>query len=75
MPKVSSGVGKSSCLNMLFPGFQLGTSSVSAKTGRGRHTTRAVTLLSVELGEGKSCYLADTPGFGLLDFGYVFRAK
>ncbi|MBQ5808459.1 MAG: ribosome small subunit-dependent GTPase A [Clostridia bacterium] len=64
----ASGVGKSSCLNMLFPGFQLGTSSVSAKTGRGRHTTRSVTLLSVELSEGKSCYLADTPGFGLLDF-------
>ena len=64
----ASGVGKSSCLNMLFPGFQLGTSSVSAKTGRGRHTTRAVTLLPIDLGNGESCYLADTPGFGLLDF-------
>ena len=24
--------------------------------------------MPLDLGEGKSCYLADTPGFGLLDF-------
>ncbi|MBE6641771.1 MAG: ribosome small subunit-dependent GTPase A [Ruminococcaceae bacterium] len=64
----ASGVGKSSCLNMLFPDLSLTTSAVSHKTGRGRHTTRAVTLIPTALGEGKSCYLADTPGFGLLDF-------
>lgn len=64
----ASGVGKSSCMNMLFPNLSLQTSAVSNKTGRGRHTTRAVTLLPIELGESKQCYLADTPGFGLLDF-------
>ena len=35
---------------------------------RKQQVSSSVSLLSVELGEGKSCYLADTPGFGLLDF-------
>ena len=48
---------------MLFPGFQLGTSSVSAKTGRGRHTTRHVELYSL----GLDTYCIDTPGFSSFD--------
>lgn len=59
----ASGVGKSSLMNLLFPGLALDTSEVSAKTARGRHTTRAVTLYPS--GEG---YVADTPGFSMLDF-------
>ena len=60
----ASGVGKSTLLNKLFPTLGLFTGSVSRKTERGRHTTRAVTLL--ELGE--ELYFADTPGFSMLDF-------
>ena len=60
----ASGVGKSTLLNKLFPTLGLFTGSVSQKTERGRHTTRAVTLL--ELGE--ELYFADPPGFSMLDF-------
>jgi len=67
----ASGVGKSTLINRLFPGTGLETGSVAEKTGRGRHTTRAVSLLSLSslLGsEEISGYLADTPGFSMLDF-------
>ena len=59
----ASGVGKSTLLNKLFPHLGLRTHSVSRKNERGRHTTRAVTLYPVFGG-----YLADTPGFSMLDF-------
>lgn len=60
----ASGVGKSTLLNRLFPSLELGTASVSRKTERGRHTTRAVTLYPI----GNDAYFADTPGFSMLDF-------
>ena len=60
----ASGVGKSTLLNKLFPTLSLGTGSVSRKTERGRHTTRAVTLLKIS----DELYFADTPGFSMLDF-------
>lgn len=60
----ASGVGKSTLLNRLFPSLELGTASVSNKTERGRHTTRAVTLYPI----GNDAYFADTPGFSMLDF-------
>ena len=60
----ASGVGKSTLLNKLFPTLGLFTGSVSRKTERGRHTTRAVTLLKI----GEGLYFADTPGFSMLDF-------
>ncbi len=59
----ASGVGKSTLLNTLFPNFALSTGTLSEKTARGKHTTRHVELFPV--GNG---YLADTPGFSLLDF-------
>lgn len=59
----ASGVGKSTLMNKLFPHLSLMTHSVSKKTERGRHTTRAVTLYPLFDG-----YLADTPGFSMLDF-------
>lgn len=63
----ASGIGKSTLINALFPSFELETSEISEKTHRGRHTTRKVTLLPIrEL--GNNTYLADTPGFSMLDF-------
>lgn len=63
----ASGIGKSTLINTLFPSFALETSAVSEKTQRGRHTTRKVSLLPIrELGD--NTYLADTPGFSMLDF-------
>ena len=61
----ASGVGKSTLINCLFPGLFRETGELSQKTMRGKHTTRSVELLSVPGTEG---FLADTPGFSLLDF-------
>ena len=60
----ASGVGKSTLMNKLFPTLELGTGDLSRKIERGKHTTRAVTLYQI----GDDAYLADTPGFGLIDF-------
>lgn len=58
-----SGVGKSALLNALEPGLRLRCGEISAKTGRGRHTTRHSMLLSVQ----PDGFVADTPGFSKLD--------
>lgn len=63
----ASGVGKSTLMNALFPGLSLATAEISRKIERGRHTTRHVEIF--DIGEGESAgYLADTPGFSLVDF-------
>ncbi len=63
----ASGVGKSTLLNRLFPQLQLETGEISRRIERGKNTTRRVELYP--LGEGADCgYLADTPGFTMLDF-------
>ena len=59
----NSGVGKSSILNALEPGFGLQTGAVSEKLGRGRHTTRHVELFRLSNG----AIVADTPGFSSFD--------
>ncbi len=59
-----SGVGKSTLLNSIQPGLSLQTGEVSEKIGRGRHTTRQATLLSLDQGGS----VVDTPGFSRLDF-------
>lgn len=59
----ASGVGKSSLLNALFPELCRKVGSVSEKIQRGKHTTRTVELFAFEKG-----FIADTPGFGLVDF-------
>ena len=58
----NTGVGKSSLLNCIDSRFSLETGEVSSKLGRGRHTTRDVTLHKVN-----DFYVADTPGFSSLD--------
>ncbi len=65
----ASGVGKSTLLNGLFSSLSLKTGQVSEKIGRGKHTTRSVNLFPLKelLGKGEG-FLADTPGFSMLDF-------
>lgn len=62
----ASGVGKSTLLNALFPSLALQTSEISRKIERGRHTTRTVELFCMPGTE--SGFIADTPGFSMLDF-------
>ena len=59
----ASGVGKSTLLTALFPSLALETGTLSETTERGRHTTRHVELFPFAGG-----FVADTPGFSLLDF-------
>ncbi len=63
----ASGIGKSTLLNALFPDLSLTTNTISVKIQRGRHTTRHVELYPIS-GEDNCGYIADTPGFSLLDF-------
>lgn len=58
-----SGVGKSTKLNRLLGKTMSETGDVSGKIERGRHTTRETTLFPLEDGG----YLADTPGFSVLN--------
>ena len=62
----SSGVGKTSILNGMYPGLDLRTTEVSESTGKGRHTTTNVEMFSMDGGTR----IIDTPGlreFGLMD--------
>lgn len=60
----ASGVGKSTLCNALYPTLGLKVGELSEKIERGKNTTRRVSLL--ETGDG--AFIADTPGFGMLDF-------
>ena len=63
----ASGVGKSTMLNRLFPQLSLETGELSHRIERGKNTTRCVELYPIT--KGVDCaYLADTPGFTMLDF-------
>ena len=59
----NSGVGKSSLLNAIQPGFSLMVNAVSEKLGRGKHTTRHVELFRLDCG----AEVIDTPGFSSFD--------
>ncbi len=54
----STGVGKSSLLNLIEPGLALRTAPVSRKTRGGRHTTVAATMHALPGGG----FVVDTPG-------------
>ncbi|EPE61642.1 ribosome small subunit-dependent GTPase A [Exiguobacterium sp. S17] len=58
-----TGVGKSSLLNAVAPELELATGKISKALGRGKHTTRHVTLITLADG-----FVADTPGFSSLEF-------
>lgn len=61
-----SGVGKSTCVNVLFPEFNLRTQEVSGWSGKGMHTTTFAEMFDLPGGG----HIIDTPGvreFGLVD--------
>ena len=62
-----SGAGKSTLMTRLFPDLKLKTGEVSRKIQRGRHTTRHAELYPISF-EESICYIADTPGFSMIDF-------
>ena len=63
----ASGVGKSTFLNRVFPTLALETGEISRRIERGKNTTRHVELYP--LSDKADCgFLADTPGFTMLDF-------
>ena len=57
-----SGVGKSSLINLLQSEVKMETGNISAKIGRGKHTTRHSELIVL----GEDSYIMDTPGFSSL---------
>ena len=67
----NSGVGKSSILNLLEPGFRISVGDISRKLGRGRHTTRHVELFDLPFG----AVIADTPGFSAFDAGHLAKGE
>ena len=58
----NTGVGKSSLINALRPELSIETNEISKKLGRGRHTTRCVSVYRI--GNG---IVADTPGFSSME--------
>lgn len=65
----NSGVGKSSIINAIYPGFTLKTGEISDYHMKGKHTTTFAEMF--ELPEGG--FLIDTPG--IKGFGMVHLAK
>ncbi|SCG83505.1 ribosome biogenesis GTPase [Proteiniborus sp. DW1] len=62
-----SGVGKSTLLNNIQSNLKLQTGDISHKTSRGKHTTRHVELIELDLGG----WVVDTPGFSTLDIDFL----
>ncbi len=63
-----TGAGKSTLINKLKPELNLETNSISKALGRGKHTTRIVSMFEVNDGE-----VLDTPGFSALDVNYLSK--
>ena len=60
-----TGAGKSTLINGIIPGFSLNTNEISKALGRGKHTTREVTLYNY-----KGILIGDTPGFSKFDLSF-----
>lgn len=73
----ASGIGKSSIMNALFPSLSLKTGALSEKISRGKQTTRTVELFSVSVSDtdDSSVFVADTPGFSVLEFSAIHGFK
>ena len=67
-----SGAGKSSLLNVIRPGLNLPVRRISSLTGKGRHTTSSVQLIS--MGEDGG-FVADTPGLRELGLWNIRRRE
>lgn len=65
-----SGVGKSTILNNIVGREVMITGEISAKVGRGKHTTRHSELIDVENG-----FVVDTPGFSSLDLNFIPKER
>ncbi len=57
-----TGAGKSTLINKLDSNLKLETNEISKSLGRGKHTTRLVSLYEVD-----DFYIIDTPGFSKID--------
>ncbi|ADO83098.1 ribosome small subunit-dependent GTPase A [Ilyobacter polytropus DSM 2926] len=66
-----SGVGKSSILNLLQEGTTLKVGETSRKLKRGKHTTRATTLLPLK----EEGFVIDTPGFSSVDLPEISNVQ
>lgn len=66
-----SGVGKTTLLNALIPGSDFATGDVNKMTGKGRHTTTAVSLTPFPFGG----YAVDTPGMKGFRVGLVEKEE
>jgi len=68
----NSGVGKSSIISKLKEEkVDLDINSISQKTGKGRHTTKAATIYTVINSENKKVYFLDTPGFSSYEINNI----
>jgi ribosome biogenesis GTPase len=65
-----SGAGKSSLLNALEPGLGLRIGAVSARAGRGTHTTVSAVMIPLAIGG----FVVDTPGFSDVGMWSMNRA-
>ncbi len=62
-----SGVGKSTLINALKPGLQLGTHALSGYTGKGQHTTTFAEMFTLD----ENTKIIDTPGIKNLSFNHL----
>lgn len=63
-----TGAGKSTLINKIKPELNLETDGISKALGRGKHTTRVVSMFEVNEGE-----VLDTPGFSALDLSDISK--
>lgn len=80
----TSGVGKSSLINLICPDLNIKTKPVSEKTGRGIHTTRHCEIIEIEAKKNSSSHftlhasllrIIDTPGFSNLKFDFLLPTQ
>ncbi len=65
-----TGAGKSTLINKIDENLSLEVGEISLSLGRGKHTTRTVSLY--EIASGK---VLDTPGFSLIDFNNLDKEQ